>query len=98
MTPDNVDRRTVVAGAATVGASGLMPNPLFAQATPPAASGVGSAPTSLPTRGEFVIRGAHVSLHETGRAHATDAHLTLGGGAATAFGVRRSHSNRVTDN
>jgi cytosine/adenosine deaminase-related metal-dependent hydrolase len=60
MNADHIDRRSVVAGAATVGATGLMPRGALAQAATPAAGGAGGADYALPARGEFVVRGAHV--------------------------------------
>jgi cytosine/adenosine deaminase-related metal-dependent hydrolase len=50
-----VDRRAVLAGATAMGAASLIGAPAIAQ------TAGGSAPSaSLPARGEFVVRGAHV--------------------------------------
>jgi cytosine/adenosine deaminase-related metal-dependent hydrolase len=83
----DLDRRTVVAGAATVGVSSLVGRDAFAQANPPAPSVVGGTTTSLPARGEFVIRGAHVLTMDAvlGEIPSGDVHVR--NGAIVAVGV-----------
>jgi 5-methylthioadenosine/S-adenosylhomocysteine deaminase len=90
MNADNVDRRTVVAGAATVGATGLMPKGALAQAAPPAAGTAGrAAPAGLPARGEFVIRGAYVLTMDPalGELPSGDVHVRDGAIVAVGAGV-----------
>jgi cytosine/adenosine deaminase-related metal-dependent hydrolase len=53
MRKDLFDRRAVLAGTTALGAAGMLRGPALAQtAAPPA--------VSLPTRGDYVVRGAHV--------------------------------------
>ena len=54
MSKKQIDRRTVMAGASALGAASLLPGRAFAQAQPAG---------TLPARGEFVVRGAHVLTH-----------------------------------
>ncbi|HVY59635.1 MAG TPA: amidohydrolase family protein [Xanthobacteraceae bacterium] len=51
----HVDRRTVLAGTTALSAAALLPGRASAQAAAPAGGG-----TSLPARGDFVVRGAYV--------------------------------------
>jgi cytosine/adenosine deaminase-related metal-dependent hydrolase len=62
MRKSELDRRTVLAGATSVGAAGLLPNQGVAQAgdTTGQSRPGDRPPTPLPGRGEFVIRGARV--------------------------------------
>ncbi len=55
MHKDEFNRRAVLTGATALSAAGLLPHGALAQASPGA-----GAPASLPARGQFVVRGAHV--------------------------------------
>ena len=58
MSRDTFDRRTVLTGTTALGAASLLPRRALAQA---GAAAPGARPAaSLPPRGEFVVRGAHV--------------------------------------
>ena len=52
MSKKRINRRAVLAASSLIGAASLLPRRAFAQAGTPAGS--------LPARGEFVVRGAHV--------------------------------------
>jgi len=52
MSQNTFDRRTVLTATTALGAASLLPRQALAQ--------TGGGPTSLPARGEFVVRGAHV--------------------------------------
>ena len=56
MRKDGVNRRTVLGGTTALGAASLLPGRAMAQAAAPASRPA----TSLPARGEFVVRGANV--------------------------------------
>jgi len=83
MSSSEIDRRTVIAGTTALTAAALMPA---------AASAQGAAPDgSLPARGEFVIRGAHVlSMDaavgdmENGAVHVRDGAIVAVGASVTA--------------
>ena len=88
MLKDEFDRRTVLAGTAALGAAALMPTRAAAQTKTP------SADTTLPARGEFVIRGAHVlSMDErvgdfaVGDVHVRDGAVVAVGASVTAPGA-----------
>jgi 5-methylthioadenosine/S-adenosylhomocysteine deaminase len=81
MPRNELDRRTVLAATTALGAAALMPARTSAQTSAPAAS------ASLPTRREFVVRGAHVlSMDErVGDFAAGDVHVR--DGAIVAVGA-----------
>ncbi|MFI4961530.1 MAG: amidohydrolase family protein [Hyphomicrobiales bacterium] len=87
MHKDGFDRRTLLTGTTALGAAGLLPGRSFAQtgaanpATRPAAT--------LPTRGEFVVRGAQVlSMDDTiGDLPSGDVHVRDGAIVAVAANV-----------
>jgi 5-methylthioadenosine/S-adenosylhomocysteine deaminase len=58
MPMDHIDRRTVLAGSTALGAAGLLPR--LASAREGTTGQSAAAGQSLPARGEFVVRGAHV--------------------------------------
>ena len=70
-----IDRRTLLAGAAVLGAAAIQPSTAQAQ------------PAGLPARGEFVVRGAHVLSMDPaiGDFAAGDVHVR--GGAIVAVGA-----------
>ena len=88
MRSDHVDRRAVLAGATSLGAAGLMPGRSVAQAPAPRPSAAPAA-VSLPSRGEFVVRGAHVLTMDPalGELPAGDVHVRAGAIVAVGAGV-----------
>jgi len=74
-----VDRRTVLTATTALSAASLLPRTAFAQ----------PAPASLPARGEFVVRGAHVlSMDDKiGDLPSGDVHVRDGAIVAVAAGV-----------
>ena len=74
-----VDRRTVLTATTALGAASLLPRTAFAQ----------PAPASLPARGEFVVRGAHVlSMDDKiGDLPSGDVHVRDGAIVAVAAGL-----------
>ena len=61
MRRDHVDRRTVVTGATSLGAAGLLPGQVSAQTgTTRQSQPADPVPLPLPARGEFVVRAANV--------------------------------------
>src|SRR5690348_2643854 len=74
-----VDRRTVLTATTALSAASLLPRAAFAQ----------PAPTSLPARGEFVVRGAHVlSMDDKiGDLSSGDVHVRDGAIVAVAAGL-----------
>jgi 5-methylthioadenosine/S-adenosylhomocysteine deaminase len=85
MRKDGIDRRTILTGTTALGAAGLLPRRAQAQTPSPAA---GPAAT-LPPRGEFVVRGAHVlSMDDTiGDLPSGDVHVRDGAIVAVATSV-----------
>ncbi len=85
MRKDGFNRRTILTATTALGASGLLPRGALAQGAAPASS----AATSLPARGEFVVRGAHVlSMDETiGDLPSGDVHVRNGAIVAVAANV-----------
>ena len=88
MRDDQFDRRTVLAATTALGAAALMPARAAAQARAPAAG------TTLPARGEFVVRGAHVlSMDErvgdfaVGDVHVRDGAIVAVGASVAAPGA-----------
>lgn len=83
MHKDGFDRRTVLAATAALGTSSLLPRSAQAQSAAP------STPASLPARGEFVVRGAHVlSMDDTiGDLPSGDVHVRDGEIVAVAVNV-----------
>jgi 5-methylthioadenosine/S-adenosylhomocysteine deaminase len=87
MRKDLFDRRTVLAATTALGAAGMLRGRALAQAASP-------APASLPARGDFVIRGAHVlSMDEslgdfpTGDVHVLDGQIAGIGLSVNALGA-----------
>ncbi|MGQ7792010.1 amidohydrolase family protein [Faunimonas sp. B44] len=79
MSDNHLDRRSVLLGATAIGTAGLLPKPAIAQGTAgPAQADRPSA--SLPTRGEFVIKNAHVLTmeHNLGELPDGDVHVRDG--------------------
>ena len=84
--PNNeIDRRAVLAGTTALTAAALMPKAASAQ----------SSGASLPARGEFVIRGAHVlSMDpaigdlENGTVHVRDGSIVAVGASVNAPGAQ----------
>ena len=76
----HVDRRTVLTATTALAAANLLPGGALAQSSPPA---------SLPARGEFVVRGAHVlSMDATiGDLPSGDVHVRDGAIVAVAASV-----------
>jgi cytosine/adenosine deaminase-related metal-dependent hydrolase len=61
MAKEDISRRSVLAGTTTLGAASLFPKRTLAQAGSAPVSRAADRPAAtLPTRGEFVVRGAHV--------------------------------------
>ena len=56
MRKDGINRRTILTGTTALGAAGLLPRRALAQSATQAPQAAGT----LPARGEFVVRGAHV--------------------------------------
>jgi 5-methylthioadenosine/S-adenosylhomocysteine deaminase len=85
MRKDGIDRRTILTGSTALGAAGLLPGRVMAQANAPVAQSTGS----LPARGEFVVRGAHVlSMDEKiGDLPSGDVHVRDGAIVAVAVSV-----------
>ncbi len=83
MNKDGFDRRTILAATTALGASGLLPRTAQAQSAAP------STPASLPARGEFVIRGAHIlSMDDAiGDLPSGDVHVRAGAIVAVAANV-----------
>lgn len=76
MSKDEIDRRAVLAGTTALTAAALLPKTAAAQGAAP------SGASGLPSRGEFVIRGAHVLSmdpsigdFETGEVHVRDGQI-----------------------
>jgi 5-methylthioadenosine/S-adenosylhomocysteine deaminase len=84
MSRDQVDRRTVLAAATSLGAAGLMPGQAAAQA---ATTGQGQAPAPLPARGEFVVRGGHVLTMDANLGDLTGGDVHVRDGAIVAVGA-----------
>src|SRR5262249_4600612 len=87
MPNDHFDRRTVLAATTAPGAAALMAGPAPAQGVPPAG-------TSLPARGDFVVRGAHVLTMDrdlgdlaTGDVHVRNGEIVAVGVAVNAPGA-----------
>jgi 5-methylthioadenosine/S-adenosylhomocysteine deaminase len=82
MSKGQVDRRTMMAGASALGAASLLSGRAFAQAQPAA---------TLPARGEFVVRGAHVLTLDSGLGDlpSGDVHVRSGAIVAVASRYRR---------
>jgi len=90
MRKGQVDRRTVLAGTATLGAAGLFPKRTMAQAGGTAPSRSPDRPAAtLPRRGEFVVRGAHVLTMDPaiGDLPSGDVHVRDGNIVAVAANV-----------
>ena len=82
----NIDRRTVLTATTALAAANLLPSRAFAQSSPPA---------SLPARGEFVVRGAHVLSMDRqigdlpgGDVHVRDGAIVAVGGNVNAPGAQ----------
>jgi len=85
MRKDGFNRRTILTATTALGAAGLVPRGALAQAAAPA-----SRPAaSLPARGEFVVRGAHVlSMDDkVGDLPSGDVHVRDGAIVAVAASV-----------
>ena len=89
MSSDAIDRRAVLAGTTALTAATLLPKAASAQDAVP-----GNSP-ALPTRGEFVIRGAHILSmdpgigdFETGDVHVRDGAIVAVGASVTAQGAQ----------
>ena len=78
MTIHRLTRRTVLKGAAALGAIGSLPTPLAAQS--------GRA-ASLPGRGDIVIRGAHVLTMDERLGDFASGHVHIRNGAIVAVGA-----------
>lgn len=80
-----IDRRGILTGSTALGAAAVLPGRALAQATTPA---TGPA-ASLPARGEFVVRGAHIlSMDDKiGDFPAGDVHVRNGAIVAVAASV-----------
>ncbi len=85
MRKDGINRRTVLGGTTALGAASLLPGRVMAQAAAPASRPA----TSLPARGEFVVRGANVlSMDATiGDLPSGDVHVRDGNIVAVAASV-----------
>jgi cytosine/adenosine deaminase-related metal-dependent hydrolase len=91
MRKDGIDRRTILTGTTALGAAGLLPRRALAQAGAP-----GTRPAaSLPARGEFVVRGAHVlSMDDkigdlaSGDVHVRDGAIVAVGASVAAPGAQ----------
>lgn len=85
MLKDSFDRRAVLTGTTALGAASLLPGRAFAQAAAPAARPA----ASLPARGEFVVRGAHVlSMDDSvGDLPSGDVHVRDGAIVAVAASI-----------
>jgi 5-methylthioadenosine/S-adenosylhomocysteine deaminase len=87
MHKDGFDRRTLLTGTTALGAAGLLPRRVLAQGS---ASPPGSGPAAtLPARGEFVVRGAHIlSMDDAiGDLPSGDVHVRDGAIVAVAANV-----------
>jgi 5-methylthioadenosine/S-adenosylhomocysteine deaminase len=74
----NIDRRTVLTATTALAAANLLPSRAFAQSSPPA---------SLPARGEFVVRGAHVLSMDAAIGDLPSGDVHVRDGAIVAVGV-----------
>jgi len=79
MSKGQVDRRTMMAGASALGAASLLSGRAFAQAQPAA---------TLPARGEFVVRGAHVLTLDSGLGDLPSGDVHVRSGAIVAVASR----------
>ena len=80
MLEDHVDRRTVLAGTA-LGAAALLSRGASAQAQAPSSGG------TLPARGDFVVRGAHVLSMDPSIGDFASGEVHVRDGAIVAIGV-----------
>ena len=87
MHKNGFDRRAILTGTTALGAAGLLPARVLAQSGAPA-PGTGPA-ASLPARGEFVVRGAHIlSMDDAiGDLPSGDVHVRDGAIVAVAASV-----------
>ena len=90
MAKHGMTRRKVLAATSAVGAAGLLPQRTMAQAAAPTGGGSPDRPAaSLPTRGEFVVRGATVLTMDSaiGELAKGDVHVRAGAIVAVAASV-----------
>jgi len=85
MPQGHIDRRTVLMGSTALGAAGLLPRPALAQADTTGQGG--QAATSLPARGKFVVRGAHVLTMDSGLGELPRGDVHVRDGAIVAVGA-----------
>ena len=88
MPGDQIDRRTVLAGATSLGAAGLLAGEAAAQAgTTGQSQRAERAPVPLPARGELVVRGAHVLSMDPAIGELASGDVHVRGGAIVAVGA-----------
>jgi 5-methylthioadenosine/S-adenosylhomocysteine deaminase len=92
------DRRTILTGTTALGAVGLLPGRALAQAGLAAPSTQSAA--SLPARGEFVVRGAHVLTMDDriGDLLTGDVHVSNGAIVAVAASVKAPGAQVIEGN
>jgi cytosine/adenosine deaminase-related metal-dependent hydrolase len=78
---DHFDRRTILAATTALGAAALVPNRAAAQGGAPAAG------STLPARGEFVVRGAHVLTMDPSLGDLASGAVHVRNGEIVAVGV-----------
>lgn len=87
MAKDDITRRTMIAGTTTLGAASLFPHRAMAQAGSAAPASAAQPAATLPARGEFVLRGAHVLTMDAAIADLPRGDLHVRDGAIVAVGA-----------